>query len=101
MVMTLCLMVYAAIQHRIRESLKKNHATLDNQWGKPIQNPSARWIFQLFSGIHILYLSTQQTLILNLSASQTHILQLLGEHYLQIYQHQFFPTPSYRHPIWG
>jgi len=54
MVMTLCLLVYAALEYRIRETLLIHDHTFPNQKGKAVQNPTARWVFQFFSGIHIL-----------------------------------------------
>ena len=50
MVMTLCLMVYAAIQHRIRYELKRQSRTFPDMKKKPAQNPTARWVFLLFFG---------------------------------------------------
>jgi transposase len=46
MVMTVCLLVYAALEYRIRQALKAHEATFPNQKGKPIPNPTARWVFQ-------------------------------------------------------
>jgi len=43
MIMTLCLLVYAALEYRIRETLKAHNQTFPNQKGKPITNPTARW----------------------------------------------------------
>jgi hypothetical protein len=34
--------------------LKKENLFVKNQIGKPKQTPTARWVFQLFSGIHVL-----------------------------------------------
>ena len=45
MVMTVCLLVYAALEYRIRKTLKDHDATFPDQKGKPIQNPTARWVF--------------------------------------------------------
>jgi len=54
MVMTVCLLVYAALEYRIRTALKARQAIFPNQKGQPIQNPTARWVFQYFVGIHLL-----------------------------------------------
>ena len=54
MIMTLCLLVYAALAYRIREALKTQQETFPNQKGRPISNPTARWVFQVFGGIHVL-----------------------------------------------
>src|SRR6266850_457652 len=45
MVMTVCLLVYAALEYRIRTALKEHEATFPDQKGKPMQNPTARWVF--------------------------------------------------------
>ena len=46
MVMTLCLLIYSALQYRIREVLKVHGATIPNQKGEAISNPTARWVFK-------------------------------------------------------
>ena len=48
MIMTLSLLVYSALEHRIRESLKMHQKTFPNQKGQPIHHPTARWVFQFF-----------------------------------------------------
>lgn len=86
LVMTLCLLVYAALEYRIRHALQQHQATFPNQQGKPIQHPTARWVFQYFSGIHLLQLPDQHTqLVLNLKDPHLIVLQLLGPPYQQIY----------------
>ena len=45
MVMTVCLLVYAALEYRIRTALKEHEATFPDQKGKRIQHPTARWVF--------------------------------------------------------
>ena len=52
-VITLCLMIYAAIQHRIRHELKRQSRTLPDMKKKAAQNPASRWVFLCFEGIHI------------------------------------------------
>jgi len=54
MIMTLCLQVYAALEFVTRTQLKEKELTFDNQVGKPVQNPTMKWIFECFEGIHIL-----------------------------------------------
>jgi transposase len=65
MVMTLCLMVYAALQYRIRQGLQAGGRSYPDQKGKPTQRPTARWIFQSFEGIHVLH-TEQQHVVLNM-----------------------------------
>lgn len=47
-VMTTCLLVYSALEYRIRQNLKKENKTIPDQKGKPAQNPTARWVFLAF-----------------------------------------------------
>ena len=47
MVMTLCLMVYNFAQYRARQALQETNETVPNQVGKPINNPTLKWIFQI------------------------------------------------------
>ena len=85
MVMTLSLLVYAALEHRIRESLKTHDETFPNQKGQFISNPTARWVFQFFSGIHVLAVEQTQELVLNMNEHQITLLKLLGERYEKLY----------------
>ena len=78
MVMTVCLLVYAALEYRIRHALKEHEATFPDQKGKRIQNPTARWVFHCFVGIHVLYLPHQWPIVLNLTEEHQHLLPLLG-----------------------
>jgi transposase len=85
MVMTVCLLVYAALEYRIPKALHDHDATFPNQKGKPGQNPTARWVFHYFSGIHWFCLPGQWPLVLNLTADHQHLLQLLGKPYTRFY----------------
>lgn len=85
MVMTLCLLVYAALEFRIRQQLKKTNQHFPNQVGKPVQNPTARWIFESFMGIHLLIIEQIQEMVLNLQQKHLFILQLLGKPYERVY----------------
>ena len=86
MVMTVCLLVYAALEYRIRTVLKEQEATFPDQKGKRIQNPTARWVFHYFVGIHVLYIPGQGLMILNLTDEHQHLLQLLGKRYEWFYR---------------
>jgi transposase len=85
MVMTVCLLVYAALEYRIRQALKDHDATFPDQKGKPVQNPTARWVFHYFVGIHLLSVSGQWPLVLNLTEEHCNLLKLLGKPYMQLY----------------
>jgi transposase len=85
LVMTLCLLVYAALEHRIRERLHTHRKTFPHQTGKPVQNPTARWVLQYFVGIHLLILADGQELVLNLNEHHQSLLELLGQAYEAFY----------------
>jgi transposase len=70
LVMTLWLLVYAALEHRIRERLPTQGHTFPQQTGKPVHNPTAGWVFQYFVGIHLLILADGQELVLHLNEHQ-------------------------------
>ena len=86
MVMTVCLLVYAALEYRIRHALQEHEATFPDQKGKPTQTPTARWVFHYFVGIHVLYISGQGLFVLNLTDEHLHLLQLLGKRYVWFYR---------------
>jgi hypothetical protein len=52
----------------MRKGRKDYEATFPDQKGKRIQNPTARWVFHDFVGIHLLLIHGQQPLVLNLTA---------------------------------
>lgn len=56
MLMTLCLVVYNFAQYRLRQALEHEDTVIPNQLGKPVKNPTLRWIFQLLSTITVLCL---------------------------------------------
>jgi transposase len=85
MVMTLCLLVYAALEYRIRTALQDHDATFPDQKGKPTQSPTARWVFHYFVGIHVLIIPGQWPVVLNLDESHQNLLRLLGKPYMQFY----------------
>ena len=83
-IMTLYLSVYAAIEYRVREKLEAEQETLPNQLGKEVKNPTMRWIFACFNGIHILY-TAETKLVLNIKPLHLKVLNLLGQKYLKYY----------------
>jgi transposase len=78
-IMTLCLTIYAAIEYHVRQELQNQNLTLPNQVNKQVKNPTARWIFTLMAGIHVLYLPGQSPIILNLSEITIKIIDLFGQ----------------------
>lgn len=85
-IMTLCLAVYAAIEYEVRKALRDKEDTVPNQIGKPIRNPTARWLFAIFAGIQVLYIDQQPPIILNLKPLHLKILKHLGPGFAQYYQ---------------
>jgi transposase len=87
MVMTVCLLVYAALEYRIRTALTEHAATFPDQKGKRIQNPTARWVFHYFVGIHVLCIPGQwDPLVANLTEEHQSLLRLLGKPYERLYR---------------
>jgi transposase len=85
MVMTVCLLVYAALEYRIRKALVDHRETFPHQTGKPIQNPTARWVFHYFVGIHVLRMPGEGAMVLNLNDEHRKLLRLLGKPYERFY----------------
>lgn len=83
-VMTTCLLVYSALEHRIRDCLKDEEVFFPNQLGKPVKNPTARWVFHSFTGIHEV-LFEKNTRITGVKPHQSRLLTLLGTQYAQLY----------------
>jgi transposase len=85
MVMTCCLMVYAALEHKIRRELKAQSVYFPNLKYKPCQNPTARWVFFCFQGIDVLTISGEQQLVLNVEERNSIIINCMGSIYQEIY----------------
>ncbi|MDF2868368.1 MAG: hypothetical protein K0S11_1838, partial [Gammaproteobacteria bacterium] len=88
MVMTLCLMVYNIAQYRLRQTLQEKAETLPNQLGKPVQNPTVRWLFQCMEGINIVYLKSDNTTkarITSLTPLRKKIIWLFGSTACRLY----------------
>lgn len=86
MVMTICLLVYAALEREIRLCLKSCQKTVTNQVNKQTDNPTARWVFHIFSGIHVIIFSTGFRQIMNLNEQHKIILSVLGEDFEKYYR---------------
>jgi len=88
MVMTVCLLVYAALEHRIRQTLAEHNESVPDQKGKPTRRPSAKWVFELFMDVHLLTITTEKTiraLVLNLREELKRLLELMGPAYVELY----------------
>jgi transposase len=85
MIMTLCLLIYGALEYRIRQSLQQHQQTFPTQLGTTTAKPTARWVFQFFAGIHVLLIDSCREVILNSNIYHQQLLKLLGEHYVCLY----------------
>ncbi len=88
MVMTLCLMVYAFAQHQLRQQLQKAQDTILNQSNKPTDNPSMKWVYRLFQGVHVIVFSidaNQKKVVTNIDPLRQKIIRYFGPHAMAIY----------------
>lgn len=84
-IMTLCLLVYSALEFRIRQELAQHQESFPNQIGNMTVKPTARWVFQFFAGIHVLLIGHAQSLVLNCNDYHQQLLTLLGKRYVTLY----------------
>ena len=56
MVMTTCLLIYSAIEYKIKQALEKSNQSFPDMKKKQTQKPTAQWVFQCFQGIELLYI---------------------------------------------
>ena len=100
MLMTLCLVVYNFAQYRLRKTLEENEVMIPNQLGKPIQDPTLRWIYQLMSVISVLCLWDEPNQrwvkkICNLKKIHKIILYYYGSLALELYGISQMGPPEY------
>jgi len=84
MIMTLSLLVYSALEYKVRENMKKNSLTFPNQKGKPISNPTMRWVFQYFFSV-VLILFNGDRQFDYFDENHEVILDCLGDSYWDFY----------------
>ncbi|MCH2057217.1 MAG: IS1634 family transposase [Thalassotalea sp.] len=85
MIMTLSLLVYAGLEHKIRESLAKTEEFFPSMVKhKTTSKPTARWVFLKFEGIYTLEFGSQR-FITGVKEHQTRLLKLLGILYEAVY----------------
>ena len=88
MIMTLCLMVYNFSQAHLRQCLKENNETLPNQLGKPVQNPTMKWVAELMNAIAVVTIVTnnqKHRIVTNLTATHQQVIAYFGPYALEIY----------------
>lgn len=85
MIMTMSLLVYSSLEHKIREQLKQAEEFFPSMVkNKTTSKPTARWVFLKFEGIDILEINGQR-LITGLQDHQIRLLRLLGRFYEAVY----------------
>tara|TARA_B110000914_G_C15482562_1_gene456419 strand:+ start:93 stop:1700 length:1608 start_codon:yes stop_codon:yes gene_type:complete len=85
MVMTCCLMIYAALEYKIRQELQAQETYFPDLKYKPGQRPTARWVFLCFQGIEVLKIENERELVLNVKERNRTIIDCLGSTYQLIY----------------
>lgn len=85
MVMTLSLLVYSALEYKIRSTLKAQPPFYPDQKGKPTQKPTTRWVFQTFIDVHVLSINTAHSMVTNIKAYNRQLIAYLGPLYLNLY----------------
>ncbi len=86
MLMGLCLLVYNIGQRMIRQELKKRGEKIRNQVKKWIDNPTLRWIFQLFQGIHLVEIEGRE-MVSNLREEIRKILSYFSDNCQKYYEY--------------
>ena len=85
MIMTCSLMVYAGIEHLIRQRLVEQNSSFPDMKKKPTQRPTARWVFFCFQGISVLLIDKTAEVVTNIIDRQKIILNCLGKPYWEFY----------------
>jgi transposase len=85
MVMTLSLLVYSALEYRIRQALQQKQETFKTQLGAPTTKPTVRWVFQFFAAIHVLLCDSCKEIVLNCNTDHLKLIRILGEPYMRLY----------------
>ena len=95
-VMVLSLFVYSLAQHLLRKALKEKKEYVPNQLNKPIQTPTAQWIFFLLRNVQVLYINNKRYvktanarnfgLVINLDPLLKRIINYFGTTAVSIYE---------------
>jgi transposase len=88
MIMTLCLMVYNFAQYSIRKCLEESDEVLPNQAGKPVKNPTLKWVAELMDMIAVVTIQQEgksHRIITNVKKVHRRIIAYFGPTALEIY----------------
>ncbi|MCF7928667.1 MAG: IS1634 family transposase [Spirochaetales bacterium] len=88
MVMALSLLVYALAERKLRSALKEQGETIKNQKGKSYNNPTIRWIFQIFENVLLFTFEDErrtENMVMNMDEDHNTIVRCLGPPFEKIY----------------
>lgn len=89
MLLGISLLIYSLCEKRLRKALVNESEIFLDPFCKQTSNPTIRRVFQVFEGIHVVYLKEkgdiQEELVLNLEKEHQQVLRLLGKNYEQTY----------------
>jgi len=81
-------MVYNFAQYSLRKCLEEQDEVVPNQVGKPIKNPTIKWIAELMNMIAVVTIVTEEQrlrIITNVKKIHQRIIVYFGPHALEIY----------------
>jgi len=88
MIMTLCLMVYNFAQYSMRKCINESDDVLPNQNGRPVKNPTLKWIAELMDMIAVVTIEhggQSHRIITNVKKVHQRIITYFGPKALEIY----------------
>jgi hypothetical protein len=86
LVMTVCLLVDAALAYRLRQTLNDHDATVPDPQGKRMHHPTARWVLHDVVGMHVRCQAGQGPMVLHRTEEPQHWLRRLGKPDRQFYE---------------
>jgi transposase len=86
MIMALSLLVYSLCERQLQTQLKKHNETILNQDKRETKKPTMRLVFNLFRGIHLVYIPDKEiAFCANLNDNHKKIIRLLGNNIAKYY----------------
>ena len=90
-IMTLSLLVYSIAQKKLRDILQEKNISIPDQLNKPTQKPTIRWVFQLLTGINVVYVTVAgvtKKIIEGINLIKSNIIMLFDASVRKIYGFQ-------------
>lgn len=88
-IMVLALLAYAITQRTIRMQLVNRKLTVPNQINKPTNNPTLKWLFQCFEGVHLVHITIDgviHSIVQGVNELRQQVIDLLGQETKNIYK---------------